>query len=197
METKETFAKALTEILVGLKAITPDLARGMEDAFGRSSEEEFDNFILQEGFVNREQLLEALATYYKVPAIDVTGEFFDSLLLRNFPLDFLVRNAIIPMQEDENMLVVVAAEPEREGLESAIRTFSRFDVLYRVGLRQDIIDAAREYYDKAVNEVPEDQDLHTEHNEEMDAYGKVLKEEGEQIEVEDEDDTLSDEDSIR
>lgn len=198
MKKRETFAKALSDILLRQKAVSAELARSMQDAFGRSSADEFDNFILQEGFVNRGQLLEALSSYYNVPSVDVTGIFFDRLLLQNFPEDFLVRNAIIPLSEDENLLEVVASEPEREGLESEIRSFSKFDVMYRVGIGRDIVDAVREYYDKAVTEVPEDQDLHEEHKEENDASVQILKEEGDTIEVtDDSDDSLTEEDDIR
>ena len=198
MKKRETFAKALSDILLRQKAVSAELARSMQDAFGRSSADEFDNFILQEGFVNREQLLAALSSYYNVPSVDVTGIFFDRLLLQNFPEDFLVRNAIIPLSEDENLLAVVASEPEREGLESEIRSFSNIDVMYHVGIARNIVDAVREYYDKAVTEVPEDQDLHEEHKEESDASVQILKEEGDTIEVtDDSDDSLTEEDDIR
>ena len=194
MSTKEIFAKRISEILIQQKAITRDIGRGMEEAFGRSSEDEFDNFILQEGFVDREQLLNALTVYYNIPFVDVTGRFFDRELLRNFPKDFLVRNGIIPMEEDENLLVVIAAEPERDGLESAIRTFSPLDVAYRVGIRRDIIDAVQEYYDKAVTEVQEDQDLNEEHREQNQATLEIMEEKDGEIEFPDD---MSEEDDIR
>jgi type IV pilus assembly protein PilB len=153
MRNKETFAQELSDILIKQRIVSPEVARQIQESYGRSSIDEFDDFLLEEGLVAKEDVLKALSDYYKVPAIDVSGKFFDRLLLQNFPKEFLVRNVIIPLEEEnEDMFMVVAADPARPGLEAAIREFANADVSFLVGIRQDIIDAIREYYDKADTE---------------------------------------------
>ena len=92
----------------------------------------------------------ALSHYYAVPAFDVVDSFFDTNLLRKYPEDFLVRNSVIPLQVDENMVNVVAAEPERSGLESAMMQYASYKVNFMVGINQDILDAIEQYYDYAL-----------------------------------------------
>ena len=81
----------------------------------RNPQDEFDNFLLQEGLVAKENLLKALSEYYQVPPFDVIGHFFDHDLVIEFPTRFFMRNEIIPLQEiNDNMLYVVAANPADE-----------------------------------------------------------------------------------
>lgn len=197
MEKRETFAKAIAQILIKNKAVLPEVMTGVQEEFGRSSATEFDDFLLEEGIVEKGDLLKALEIYYEIPSIDIAGKFFDSLLLRNFPEEFLARNAVIPYQEENaNMLVMIAANPKRDALETAVRNFTNYDVNFLVGIRQDIIDAVREYYDPAVTqEIPEDIDIREEHKAEVDAYEQLLQ--GEEEAYKDEADGLSENDDIR
>lgn len=200
MEKRETFAQAISDILIKNKVVSSEVMRGVQEAFGRSSAAEFDDFLLEEGIVRKDDLLAALSDYYEVPSIDVVGEFFDSLLLRNFPLDFLERNAVIPYEEEnENMLVVIAANPTRDALERGLRNFCNYDITFMVGLRQDIMDAAREYYDRAPTQTSfsEDVDIdpREEHKDEVEAYDQLLQ--GEEDAYKDEAEGLSEEDDIR
>ncbi len=161
-ENKHTFAKDFADILVSIKAITPQEAENMKKAFAQSNALLFEEFIIDEGLIEKQPVLVALGQYYKVPFIDVIGEFFDHLLLTNFPKDFLLRNRIIPLSIDNEELVVVAAEPTTPGLASAIEKFSNNDVVFMVGIGRDIIDSIEEFYDKAPTEVSEDINLRQE-----------------------------------
>ncbi|MFI5333530.1 MAG: hypothetical protein ACHQVS_05525, partial [Candidatus Babeliales bacterium] len=153
MRKKETFAQELSDILIKQRVVSAEVARQIQDSYGRSSIDEFDDFLLEEGLVAKEDILKALSDYYKVPAFDVGGKFFDRLLLQNFPKEFLIRNVVIPREEEnEDMLMVVAADPQRPGLEAAMREFANTDISFLVGIRQDIIDAVNEYYEKADTE---------------------------------------------
>ncbi len=160
---KETFIKDLTDILVEKHILTSARAQDLQRAYATSAIEEYDEFLLEEGLVAPEDMLIALSHYYKVPSFDVSDYFFDTFYLHKFPKDFLVRNAVIPLEREENILMVVAAEPERPGLASAMRNFVSYDIRFLVGIRLDIIDAVREFYDKAVTQVPEDEDVREEH----------------------------------
>ncbi len=162
MEKKGNFVDQITALLVKQGAIAKKEVPGIHRNFAQTAQEQFDDFLLEEGLVEPEALLKALGELYQVPSYDVTDYFFDTQLLHMFSKDFLLRNGIIPLQQDENMLIVVASEPEREGLESEIREFVSYDINFYVGIRRDICDAVKEFYDKAPTQEEQDQDLRQE-----------------------------------
>lgn len=171
MKKQESFVEALSNILRKQNVLTPDSANAVKKAFKDGSKASFDTFLLGEGLVSRSALLNALSEYYHVPAFDVVGYFFDHDMLRKFPKDFLVRNLIIPLEQDQNMLTVVAGDPNDPELLPKIGKIVSYDIQFLVGLDQDIIDAIEEFYDESLTQdTKEDQDVHDEHlaDEELD-----------------------------
>ncbi|PKN03599.1 hypothetical protein CVU75_01415 [Candidatus Dependentiae bacterium HGW-Dependentiae-1] len=158
MEKKGNLVDKILALLVQQGAIAKKEVPAIHRSFAQVAQVQFDYFLLSEGLVEPDELLKALGQLYQVPSYDVTAHFFDTHLLHMFPKDFLLRNAIIPLEQDENMLVIVASEPEKEGLESAIREFVSYDINFFVGIGRDICDAVKEFYDKALTQVEEDQD---------------------------------------
>lgn len=146
------YVKKLTDILVQLKAITPEMNDDLEHNFAQSSHERFDDFLLDQGLVAKEDILKALSILYQVPYMDVDGYFFDSFMLQKFPKDFLIRNAIIPYEQDQNMLLVVAADPSDQALLDKIGAHVSYDIRFNVGIKTDIINMIRMYYDKSLTE---------------------------------------------
>lgn len=152
MTKKKTYVEGLLDILVARQLVTPKDADSMKYSFIERSKKAFDYFLLDEGIVEREDLLKAFETYYQVPFFDVQGYFFDSFLLNNFPKDVLLRNCAIPVQLDGPLLQVVAGQPNADQLESVLRSYVSCDIVFNVGIEQDIEDAIKEYYDKALTE---------------------------------------------
>ncbi len=157
-------------------------ARALQRSFKNSEKENFDDFLLEEGLIEEAPLLRALAEYYQVPSVDVTGYFFDRQLLRNFPKDFLLRNRIIPLEMEDDELTVVASQPDNPDLLSTMGAYTSEDIQFRVGLGRDISDAIREFYDKSPAEVLDDQDLVDEQLEEEERYHSLLRDEDEDVE---------------
>jgi len=174
MDKSHTFAQDVSEILKRQKAVTPDEALALQKAFKDSEEQQFDEFLLEEGLVEEEALLKALAVYYQVPAFDVVGYFFDHNLLTKFPKDFLLREGFIPLEVENDILSVVAGEPNKDGFESMIRDYVSYDIVFMVGLRRDICDAVKEFYDVSPTEIDADQDLRE--GRELEDEAKVLEE---------------------
>ena len=156
--------------------------RALQRSFKNSEKENFDDFLLEEGLIEEAPLLRALAEYYQVPSVDVTGYFFDRQLLRNFPKDFLLRNRIIPLEMEDDELTVVASQPDNPDLLSTMGAYTSEDIQFRVGLGRDISDAIREFYDKSPAEVLDDQDLVDEQLEEEERYHSLLRDEDEDVE---------------
>jgi len=162
MEIKEGFEAGFLHVLVELKFITPEDAAKLLVAYHESDVDQFDEFLLGEGIIEQDKLLEALSEYYQVPSFDVVGYFFETHLLRMFSKDMLLRNEIIPLQVDENMMIVVAANPNNSELLFEIGENVSYDIRFYVGIARDICDAVKEYYDKADTEDSQDEDIREE-----------------------------------
>ena len=162
MSVKKGFEAAFLEVLVELKYIMPEDAIKLMLTYDESDVDQFDEFLLTEGILEKEELLEALSYYYQVPSFDVVGYFFETHLLRMFDKDMLLRNEIIPMQVDENMMIIVAANPDNSDLLFEIGENVSYDIRFYVGIARDVCDAVKEYYDKADTQDPEDEDIRQE-----------------------------------
>lgn len=171
----ETFVDRLTAILVKQNVIPKSEAETLKKAFHDSPKPNFDEFLLDEGLVDKDDLLPALAQLYEVPYFDAQGYFFDHQLVRTFPKEFLESNAIIPIEIDENMLIVLASDPAMENLVPRINEWVSYDVQFRVGLRQDIMDSIQEFYDQSLASVDYDQDI----DEDTDEREKEIEEHAE------------------
>jgi hypothetical protein len=167
MIMKETFEAGILRILARLGAINPEDALTLEQAYHESDIDQFDDFLLSEGIVDEEKMLEALSEYFQVPSFDVTGYFFEYHYLHMFPKDMLLRNEIIPLEVDENMMIMIASTPDDPDLLLEIGEYVSYDIRFFVGLGSEIIDAVEEFYDKADTQDAEDEDrdedVHQEH----------------------------------
>ncbi len=151
MRKGDNFVDGLCILLEKNKVFTPQESKDSKRLFKAESQDEFDNFLLQEELVDKEDLLKALSQYYKVPSFDVIGHFFDHQLVTKFPRDFLIRNEIIPLQElNDNMLVVVAASPDDDSLLPNIGNYMSSDIQFMVGIGEDIIETVEEFYDPSL-----------------------------------------------
>jgi hypothetical protein len=162
---ENNFEVGFLRVLAELKLITAEDAVKLLAAYHESDVDQFDEFLLSEGILDTENLLEALSEYYQVPSFDVVGYFFERHLLHMFPKEMLVRHEIIPMQVDENMMIVVAAKPDNPDLLFEIGEYVSYDIRFYVGVARNICDAVEEYYDKADTEVGEnggDEDIRQE-----------------------------------
>ncbi len=171
------FIEKLTDIFVRQNVITAEEGKVMQKTFEDSDSDSYVEFLLDEGLIDRTRMLTALGAYYQVPSFDCDGYFFEYHELHKFPKDFLLRYEIIPLELDENIFVVVAAEPDNDELLPAIGNHVSYDIRFLVGIRQDIIDAIEDFYDRAITEVQADEDRREEHRLEMEEQGAELADE--------------------
>lgn len=162
-DSKE-FEVQLSEILVQHGVLAQEDIFAIHKAFHDSQIDLFDNFLLHEGLVDAEQLLSALSDYFEVPAFDVVGYFFETHYLHMFPKDMLLRDELIPLEVDENMMIMVTSNPDNPDLLIEIGECVSYDIRFYVGIGLDIIEAIEEFYDKADTEDDVDQDLQKEHH---------------------------------
>ena len=163
MKMNENFEVGFLKVLVDLKFVTAEDAVKLLAVYNESDIDQFDDFLLSEGIVEQEHLLEALSVYFQVPSFDALGYFFETHLLRMFPKDMLLRNEIVPLQVDENMMIMIAANPANPDLLFEIGENVSYDIRFYVGIARDICDAVKEFYDKSDVEDPVDEDIREEH----------------------------------
>ena len=168
MADTNSFEQALVDIIVDLEIASRTDVQAMSVAFSEQNKGRFDVFLLEEGLLLEQDLLRVLSVYYQVPSFDVVGHFFDTTMLHKFPKGFLLRNAIIPLELDEDILVVVTSDPSRVGLESSIREHVSYDITFFVGLERDICNAVKEFYDQSLTNVDLDVDIRDERQREDD-----------------------------
>ena len=157
-----SFEAGLLTILVKMRVIAAEDALSIEQSFHDSDVDQFDDFLLSEGIVDEENLLEALSEYFQVPAFDVVGYFFERHYLRMFPKDTLLRNVMIPLEVEENIMIVVTSRPNNPELLVEIGENVSYDIQFYVGIGRNICDAIKEYYDKSETEVDMDEDRNEE-----------------------------------
>lgn len=150
--------EGLSKILVERGFMTAQEAAAAAKAFKDRSETEFTHFLLDEGLLDEANLLEALSVYYQVPPFDVNGYFFDRDMLKKFPKDVLLRNNVIPAELDENMLIVVAADPADSNLLPILGKYVSYDIRFNVGIARDIEDAVKDFYDTSDAHLETDMD---------------------------------------
>jgi hypothetical protein len=178
MEKRHTFAQDLSIILVKIGAIKEDEGKALQKAFKDADHDNFTEFLLDRGLIEEEDLLKALSLYYKVPAFDVVGYFFDHTLLQQFPKDLLLRLGIIPLEvEDDSIMIMVACEPNDPELLPAIGNYVSYDIQFRVGFFRDISDAIKEFYDRSPTDTDTDEDLREEREESREERRMELEEE--------------------
>lgn len=169
MAAEQDFPTQLTAILVTNGAVSDQEAVSLKAEFKDRSQEAFDYFLLEEDLVSRSDLLTALGQLYDVEPFDVGGHLFDHDLVALFPKEEMISLCFIPLLVDENMMVVVANQPDDPELLEAIGAYVSYDVIFRVGLWQDIQDAVEEFSEESITITLEDEEDDLEDDEESEA----------------------------
>lgn len=148
--------EGISAILAEHHHISFNDALTLKKAFQDRDDITFEDFLLEEGVVDRAELLEALSQYYGVPQCDVIGVFFDHYLINLFPEDVLLTHLMIPLGREDDTLWVVAAEPDDPHILVVLGKYISHDISFMVGIPQDIRDAIREFHDESDTYQPND-----------------------------------------
>lgn len=152
----EKFIEGLSAILTEKKLITPEDMITLHHAFKNRNDVTFEEFLLEESVVDREDLLLALSEYHKVPFFDTTGASFNHQFLRLIPKDVMLKHLMIPWKRDKgsDTLSVVAADPSDPHILVVLGKYVTHEIAFMVGLPQAIRDAIREFYDESITYQP-------------------------------------------
>jgi hypothetical protein len=150
MAKKQVFVTRLADAFVKLQVFSADEAESLVKEFQGRAKGRIDDFLLDEGIVDRETLLKSLQAVYSVAPFDVRGHFFNHQLLLFFPKDFLLNQGFIPLDVDDEIMTIVMSNPEDEETLDTLSRYVSYNVNVFVGIRRDISDAIEEYYDEDV-----------------------------------------------
>jgi hypothetical protein len=150
MVKKQMFVSKLADAFVKLQVFSAEEAESLVKEFQGRAKGRIDDFLLDEGIVDRETLLKALQAVYGVAPFDVRGHFFNHQLLLFFPKDFLLNQGFIPLDVDDEIMTIVMSNPEDEETLDTLSRYVSYNVNVFVGIRRDISDAVEEYYDEDV-----------------------------------------------
>src|SRR5690348_10888573 len=125
-----SFEAGLLAILIRMQAISGEDALAIEQAYHASDVNQFDEFLLSEGIVDEETLLQALSEYYQVPSFDVVGYFFENHYVCMFPKGVLLRNVMIPLEVEGNCMVVVTSNPHNPELLVELGNHVSYDIQF-------------------------------------------------------------------
>lgn len=80
---------------------------------------------------------------------------------------------------EDDVLVVVASNPDNPDLVSGLGAYTSEDIQFRVGLARDIADAVKEFYDKSLTDLMDEQDYQDEQLIEEERFHSLINEEEE------------------
>lgn len=154
MKNRTSFIDGFSEILARHQILSASDIKSLHKSFKDRNDVTFEEFLLQEGLADKAEILKAMSEYYKVPSIDVQGEFFDHFLLRLFPKDLMIRLGFIPQKRYEDSITVIVANPFNPFLRGIISRYIMHEVVFNVSFLSDIQNAIQEFYDLSITPQP-------------------------------------------
>lgn len=174
------FAHEILRILHEQNSITKQQMATIEKLFESDTKRRLEEFLFEEDLVSKKEYLNALSTYFAVPAFDCAGVFFDTNLLHMFPKELLLESVCIPFEVDQNVLIMVANDPELPSILPDCGEYMSYDIRFMVGIANDIADAVKEYYDPSLTAlVPDEIDYEEEKLEDDQNYFEETLEDNE------------------
>ncbi|MCL5436682.1 MAG: hypothetical protein M1549_02290 [Candidatus Dependentiae bacterium] len=155
----ETVLEGLVRILSAKGIMQSKDAATLQREFENHAAQYVEDFLLEEGLVDKEQLLEALQEFYGVQAVDVLGAIFDHSLLKMFPKDVLLRTCCIPYYRDANILFVIATNPTNDELDAKLREFVSYDIEFFVGLPRHIDMMIKDFYQDSLYRIDYEENI--------------------------------------
>jgi len=146
MATDKKVIDGLLNILCDRKILTQEDTEELKKEFAKDETEYFEDYLIDERIVEKEDLLKALQDYYNTPAIDVMGAMFDHDLLVKFPKDVLLRNCCIPYYQDGMLLFVITNDPTNENLDEILGESVSYDFVFLVGIPRHIDMMIKDFY---------------------------------------------------
>lgn len=166
MKQSENVVEGLIQHLREHGIITERDAVALREGFSRYSTPYFEDFLLEEGILEKEALLAVLEEYYGVPSVDVLGEIFDHDVVTLFPKGVLLRNCALPYRHDGDVLLVITNNPQNEDLQVILRDYVSYEIEFYVGIPSHIDMTIKEFYQDTLYDVDYEESIERSQKEE-------------------------------
>jgi len=122
-------------------------------AKSRKQNIDIENVLLQDLSLRREDVGKSLEHFYKMPYFGHSDSFvLPGSLFSGLNKDFLVKNHWVPLQDDENKVMILINDPDNdESIQKIKLNFPKKKIEFKIGLKVDILD----YLNAAVGESEE------------------------------------------
>ena len=143
--------KPLGEVLISEGMVTADQ---IKEAISLQSEEggKLGEILVKLGYIDEEQIVYALSKQLSIPHASLSSGRLkprsDEKLKEMVPYDFAIRNLVLPLSRDLNVLTVAVFDPLDLILIDNLRKLTGYEINPLVSTRSDIIKAIEDFYGK-------------------------------------------------
>jgi len=115
------------------------------------TEESLDGYLLRNGFVTKQQILNALGKASKLEAIDLKVLRVDQSVIDKIPIKIAWYYHFMPLQLNQKVLTVAVSAPLDIKLQDEIRLHLGLETRMMLTTEKDLIDALKKYYGLAAD----------------------------------------------
>lgn len=148
MKNIGAFINSFSPLLVKHGFLKHEDVEQIHKAFASQPAQTYQEFLLNEQFLTKEQLLALLSEYYGIAAVDVSTELFDPRIVKMFHHDFLQKYNALPYKRDDQVLLVVTGDPSQEDLYEVFGDNVSYDLEFFVGIPHHIDLVCSDIFDQ-------------------------------------------------
>ncbi|MDD5491262.1 MAG: type II secretion system ATPase GspE [bacterium] len=112
----------------------------------KETAERLDQILLRLSYVKKDQLFNALSKVLNIPYIRLNKEKIDPEVVKKIPANYAYQHRILPMREEDGVLVIAMPDPFDIHLQDEIRLLINSNIKIMVAEEDEIIEAIHEYY---------------------------------------------------
>ncbi len=141
------------QILVDLGFITEEQREALLQEQKRRPEELIGKLAEEMGYLDQEQLAQALAEQFSMKVVHLTDLTIPANVLGSVTESMAQLYRVIPISLEGNTLTVATCDPQKLSIQDELRTFLGFDVRMIVATERDVLKALDKFYSAGTESV--------------------------------------------
>jgi len=135
----------VAEVLLGAGLLTREQLESVADS-RMNGTEKLDEAVVRLGVAREEDVYSAIARHLGLEYVSEIARDIDPALLAQLPGEFAMRHQVLPLEEEDHILVVAMANPFDVTVLDDLRLLTNRDIRAVVGSRRKISDAIEQSY---------------------------------------------------
>lgn len=137
--------KRLGDLLIEANVLKPsELESALQN---KSRDEKLGDYLIQQGLVTEQQLIEVLEVQLKIPHVNLNQYSIEPELIQLVPKELAKRANIMPLRRDRNKLLVAMADPMDYFAIEELRMATGCQIETSIAAKDDVFRAITKYYD--------------------------------------------------